>query len=95
MKILKTLLHYWFAVVSVFSFLLGWGMLAHSLKPGQSTQTTTTTTTTGNIVLPNLPAIQAFGGNSSGLNFSASTSSGSSSTSQVTTTRPRLRSGGS
>lgn len=70
MKIIKTALHYWFAIVSLFSFLAGWGMLAHSLKPTQPSQTTTVNTAS----LPALPPIQAFGGgsgNGSGLNFVA------------------------
>jgi hypothetical protein len=70
MKIIKTVLHYWFAIISVLSFLVGWGMLAHSLKPIQPTQTTTLNSAS----LPALPTIQAFGGgsgNGSGLNFSA------------------------
>jgi len=70
MKIIKTALHYWFAIVSVVSFLAGWGMLAHSLKPIQPAQATTTNTAS----LPALPSIQAFGGgsaNGSGLNFSS------------------------
>jgi hypothetical protein len=66
MKIIKTALHYWFAIVSVFSFLVGWGMLAHSLKPIQPSTVNATS-------LPALPPIQAFGsggGNGgSGLNF--------------------------
>jgi hypothetical protein len=65
MKIIKTALHYWFAIISVVSFLAGWGMLAHSLKPIQPTQTTAS--------LPALPPIQAYNGgpgNGSGLNFS-------------------------
>lgn len=70
MKIIKTALHYWFAIVSILSFLAGWGMLAHSLKPIQPTQSSIVNTAS----LPALPPIQAFGGgrgNGSGLNFSA------------------------
>lgn len=70
MKIIKTVLHYWFAIVSLLSFLVGWGMLAHSLKPIQPAQTTIMNSAS----LPVLPTIQAFGngsGNGSGLNFSA------------------------
>ena len=69
MKIIKTALHYWFAIVSILSFLVGWGMLAHSLKPIQPTQQPTVNTAS----LPALPPIQAFGGGSgmvNGLNFS-------------------------
>ena len=90
MKIIKTALHYWFVIVSVFSFILGWGILAHSLKPVAITQSTSSTS---NISPLNLPAIQAFGSsNGGGLNFS--TSSGSTFTNQ-TAVRPHLRSGGS
>ena len=70
MKIIKTALHYWFAIVSVLSFLVGWGMLAHSLKPIQPTQVTSVNTAS----LPALPPIQAYNGgsgNGGGLNFSA------------------------
>jgi hypothetical protein len=83
MKIIKTILHYWFAIVSVVSFLAGWGLLAHSLKPVQLTQATTDSV----ISLPALPPIQAFG-SGTGLNFSAPSD-------QSTAVRPRLRSGGS
>ncbi len=86
MKIIKTALRYWFAIISVLSFLVGWGMLAHSLKPIQPVQTTTST-----ISLPALPSIQAYnsGNNSgSGLNLSANNN-------QSTNNFPILRSGGS
>jgi hypothetical protein len=66
MKITKKFTHYWFVFISIVSFLIGWGMLAHSLKPIQTSQSTNTT-------LQQLPPIQAFGtGNgssSSGLNL--------------------------
>ncbi|HEX7540633.1 MAG TPA: hypothetical protein VF352_00765 [Anaerolineales bacterium] len=88
MKIIRTALHYWFAIVSVLSFLVGWGMLAHSLKPVQPAQTTTLNTAS----LPALPPIQAFGGGNrnggSGLNFSAPSN-------QSNFGFPILRSGGS
>jgi len=87
MKIIKTALHYWFAFVSVFSFLGGWGMLAHSIKPVQPTQTTTMNTAS----LPALPPIQAFNGgsgNGGGVNFSAPSN-------QSYYGFPLLRSGGS
>jgi len=88
MKIIKTALHYWFAVVSVLSFLVGWGMLAHSLKPVQPTQATTANVSS----LPSLPPIQAFGGGSgssgSGLNYAAPSTQSNLGT-------PLLRSGGS
>ena len=89
MKIIKTALHYWFAIVSVLSFLVGWGMLAHSLKPVQASQASTQNTS----ALPALPPIQAFGGltgnnSGSGLNLSVPNN-------PPTSVFPRLRSGGS
>ncbi|MGZ6346965.1 MAG: hypothetical protein ACXWNC_05285 [Anaerolineales bacterium] len=89
MKIVKTALHYWIAVVSVLSFLVGWGMLAHSLKPVQASQTSTQNT----VALPSLPPIQAFGGltgsnSGSGLNLTAPSN-------PPVSVFPRLRSGGS
>ena len=55
MKIFRKALHYWIAIASVFSFLGGWALLAHSPKPVH-------TTSVANIApLPNLPPIQAFG----------------------------------
>jgi hypothetical protein len=68
MKSTKKLTHYWFVIVSVLSFLVGWGMLAHSLKPIQPAQGGAVNTA----ALPQLPPIQAFGaGNTSngGLNL--------------------------
>jgi len=88
MKIIKTALHYWFAIVSVLSFLVGWGMLAHSLKPIQPTQATRV----NSALLAALPPIQAFGSGSgiggSGNNFSAPMN-------QSNFGSPFLRSGGS
>ncbi|HEX7620221.1 MAG TPA: hypothetical protein VF359_03375 [Anaerolineales bacterium] len=89
MKIIKIALHYWIALVSVLSFLVGWGMLAHSLKPVQPSQTSTRNT----VSLPALPPIQAFGGGTrnnggGGLNFSAPNN-------QSSLGFPILRSGGS
>ena len=87
MKIIKSATHYWIAILSVLSFLVGWGMLAHSLKPVQTTRATSQNTA----ALPNLPPIQAFGGltgnnGGSGLNITNNPPS---------TGFPRLRSGGS
>jgi hypothetical protein len=69
MKITKRFTHYWFVIVSILSFLTGWGMLAHSLKPVTSSQTTTVK----NMVLPTLQPIEAF---NSGSGTSNSTSNG-------------------
>lgn len=88
MKIAKKFTHYWFVIASVLSFLAGWGMLAHSLKPVTASQTTTISTAAS----PSLPPIQAFGagiGTSSGLNLIAP------STNQSSVGFPRLRTGGS
>jgi hypothetical protein len=89
MKLLKSATHYWIAIISVLSFLVGWGMLAHSLKPVQSSQASSPHTAS----LPALPPIQAFGaltGNNggSGLNLTAPGNPPAS-------VFPRLRSGGS
>ena len=68
MKLFKKAVHYWFAIVSVVSFLVGWGMLAHSLKPIQPAWASN-----GNAAnLPSLPPIQAFGNGNGGLNLSSS-----------------------
>jgi hypothetical protein len=88
-KIIKSALHYWIAIVSVLSFLVGWGMLAHSLKPVSAYQPSSPNTAS----LPALPPIQAFGGltgnnGGSGLNLSAPSN-------PPTSVFPRLRSGGS
>jgi drug/metabolite transporter (DMT)-like permease len=71
-KITKKFTHYWFVIVSVLSFLAGWGMLAHSLKPVTASQTTTVQA----VALPTLAPIQVFGtgdvttrGTSNGLNL--------------------------
>lgn len=94
MKIIKSATHYWFAIISVLSFLVGWGMLAHSLKPVQSSQASAPNAAS----LPALPPIQAFGGlggngitgnnGGSGLNLSVPSNPPAS-------VFPRLRSGGS
>ncbi len=94
MKIIKSALHYWIAIVSVLSFLVGWGMLAHSLKPVSASQVSSPSTAS----LPALPPIQAFGGlsgsgitgNNGGSNLNLSAPSN-----PPTSSFPRLRSGGS
>jgi len=84
MKNIRTGLHYWFATISVFSFLVGWGMLAHSLKPLQPA----TVNTASVLALPPIQAYDAGSGNGNGLNFSASNS-------RSNIGFPLLRSGGS
>lgn len=92
MKIAKRMTHYWFVIVSILSFLAGWGMLAHSLKPVTSSQSTSIS----NVALPTLQPIQAFGtgginsaGTTSGLNLIAPSSN------QSNRGLPLLRTGGS
>jgi hypothetical protein len=87
MKIIKTALHYWFGFVSILSFLLGWGMLAHSLKPVQPTQAAAINSTS----LPALPPIQPFIGGSQDGNGLSLPAPGNQTVFGV----PRLRSGGS
>jgi len=84
MKIIRTALHYWFTIISVLSFLVGWGMLAHSLKPLQPT----TVNTASLLALPPIQAYNAGSGNGNGLNISASGS-------RSNIGFPLLRSGGS
>ena len=88
MKIFKKALHYWIAIASVFSFLGGWALLAHSPKPVQPASV-------ANIApLQNLPPIQAFGEGSQsgqsqgGLNLFTSNN-------QPSAGVPLLRTGGS
>lgn len=94
MKIFKSALHYWIAIVSVLSFLAGWGMLAHSLKPVQAAQSSSLNTAS----LPALPPIQAFGGlGGNGLtgNNGGSGQNFTSPNNPPASAFPRLRSGGS
>jgi len=58
MKLYKSLLHIWIAIMSVFTFLGGWIMLAHARKPIQPTQSSLAGSITP---LPTLAPIQAFG----------------------------------
>ena len=87
MKTLKKFLRYWFAVASVLTFMGGWAMLAHSLKPTQPTQASNTSSAT----LQNLPPIQAYDGTSNGGSSLSLISPGIQSNSSF----PILRTGGS
>jgi hypothetical protein len=64
MKVFRKAMRIWIAIASVFSFLGGWAILAHSPKPVQPA-------TIQPAALPALPPIQAFGseGNSTGPGF--------------------------
>jgi hypothetical protein len=90
MKIFKAALHYWFVMISIVSFLAGWGMLAHSLKPILPTETTDENPS----LRLSLPPIHAYdgglgngNGNGNGLIFSTQNNQSAY--------YPILRSGGS
>ena len=87
MKTLKKFLRYWFAVASVLTFMGGWAMLAHSLKPVQPTQASNSSST----VLQNLPPIQSYDGTSNSNSSLNLISPGIQSNSSF----PMLRTGGS
>jgi hypothetical protein len=88
MKPFRKALRYWFAFASLFSFLGGWIILAHSPKPVLVTKVNS------NASYSNLPPIQAFGqdANNNGLGFF---SSNSQSNTQLSSGFPVLRTGGS
>jgi hypothetical protein len=67
MKLYKTLLHTWIALMSVLTFLGGWAMLAHSRKPIQTTSQSSSAVSLA--PLPTLAPIQAFGSGNSNTNF--------------------------
>ena len=88
MKIYRKVLRYWIAIASVFSFLGGWIILAHSPKP---VQTTTTQPANAQLtVLPTLAPLPAFnsGVNNNGLNSTSNNS-------QINSGMPLLRTRGS
>jgi hypothetical protein len=89
MKPFRKLLRIWIALASVASFLGGWAILAHSPKPVLSQAGTSQQT-----VLPDLPAIQAYGGdvNNNGLGFFSDNAPANS---QSVSGMPRLRTRGS
>jgi hypothetical protein len=66
MKLYKTLLHVWIALMSVLTFLGGWAMLAHSRKPVQPAAQSSASVNLA--PLPTLPPIQAFGSGTSNNN---------------------------
>jgi hypothetical protein len=95
MKIFRKVLRYWIALASVLSFLLGWVILAHSPKP-VSAQSVTNQPSTA--VLPNLPPIQAYNGNSTsnnGLGFFSNSGANAQANVQPSTSMPLLRTRGS
>ncbi len=56
MKAYRKVLRFWIAIASVFSFLVGWAILAHSPKPVQAAASQSQSV--------NLPPIQAYNGGS-------------------------------
>ncbi len=59
MKIMKLALRFWIALTSVFSFLVGWAMLAHSPKPVQA-KTLTVQPSLSVTPLPTLAPLPSF-----------------------------------
>jgi hypothetical protein len=66
MKLLKIGLHFWMALTSLFSFVVGWIMLAHAPKPVQTSPSALVAATPLPTLAP-LPPLSAF--NSDGGNF--------------------------
>ncbi|HTX91445.1 MAG TPA: hypothetical protein VMC09_09525 [Anaerolineales bacterium] len=87
MKPFRKALRLWFVIASVFSFLGGWVLLAHSPKPVQVTSARSS-------ALANLPPIQAFGSNvnNNGLGFFSNVAPA---TAQQNSGFPLLMTGGS
>jgi len=67
MKLLKFGLRFWITLTSVFSFLVGWVMLAHAPKPVQAAQATTTTQSIVVTPLPTLAPLNFSNGNNGGI----------------------------
>ncbi len=70
MRLMKFALRFWIALTSVFSFLVGWAMLAHAPKPVQAK----TLTSPSSVVVTPLPTLAPlpsfeFSGNSGGNSF--------------------------
>jgi hypothetical protein len=59
MKLLKLGLRFWITLTSIFSFLVGWILLAHSPKPAASTNTSASPAVTP---LPTLQPLQPLSG---------------------------------
>lgn len=63
MRLLRLGLRFWITLTSVFSFLIGWIILAHSPKPIQNTSTTTSSSAMVT-PLPTLTPLNFDGGSS-------------------------------
>jgi hypothetical protein len=84
MKIIKNSMRLWITIASLFSFLLGWALFAHSNKPAP--------------LQFNRPALAAPASNRSGQSFSRNSQSEGFpflGQGQSAFSRPRLRTGGS
>ncbi len=88
MKPFKNFLRYWLAVMSIFTFVGGWIILAHSPKPVQPNKSTSSLAP-----LQNLAPIQTFGNNNNGSGLFPSLPSNSQPSSGFGF--PTLRTGGS
>ena len=69
MKLLRLGLHFWITLTSIFSFLIGWIMLAHSPKPVQPASTTSSAMVTP---LPTLEPLPSGGSGNRGSGFQIS-----------------------
>ncbi len=71
MRLMKFALRFWIALTSVFSFLVGWAMLAHSPKPVQAKTLTAPASRIVVTPLPTLAPLPSFelSGNSAGGSF--------------------------
>ncbi|MBI3738605.1 MAG: hypothetical protein HY258_06135 [Chloroflexi bacterium] len=67
MKLLKFGLRFWIALTSVFSFMVGWVMIAHSPKPVQSSSASSSIS-----ALPTLTPLQPLNFNSNSNNSQSS-----------------------
>lgn len=81
MRIMKVALRFWIALTSVFSFLVGWAMLAHSPKPVQAKSLVTSASSAVITPLPTLAPLPS-------LEFSGNSSSNGSQVPQVNIQQP-------
>ena len=98
MKLFRKVLRYWIAIASIFSFLGGWVILAHSPKPVQpQSNSVQPAAQPGLPALATLPPIQAYGSTSNnGLTFFSNNAQANAQVNtQSTSPMPLLRTRGS